>query len=457
MAPYRGPGLQVRPYTNESSPSASSFAESGLAAAWNAAVPNVWADYYSVPWEMLNPVDLASLGGMKEFVATGRYFDIKSLGPSFALTLPIDDKGLFIPGNTSLLFMFNTSRSVSPKSVSSDTGPAHFADINAARIIQTSLPFGLPRYHYVENYSLLVPKHLLSQSAVKTVPVETGDAWVRRIGLRRIAIPLSKEMVQTSGPVLAFVFRSGESLRDFVEEADVARLLAQEERLEKEIDAREDGDVGKHGLRGVTPAVLHKYRTKKKNMGEGTSNVLTSSNNTLSNGTILQTPTREDLGRARGHYTHAKNHINDALVKSSSDVAKAVLASSSTFFDNFARRWAATVGVQSLLHSTFCQVNCKFHEQSYCLKFEEEGHAVVSLLSVSSDSLNSPQQQQQHQGLKRRGLRTADRVKYALEDRVFALGQIMLGVRDYANKIGIKNEAKYYNLRAIISSKIGKI
>lgn len=493
----------VRPFSNTSSEinSTASFLSSSDPESpnWNDPIPNVWSDYYSVPWEMLNPTDLDALG-LSQFTKTGRFFDVKSLGPSFALTLPIDENGLFIPGNTSLLFMFNTSRSgpkskhlvmdkkthqilnteqdspselLSDESLGPQTGSAATADgnsnnvfstpeSNAAKIIQTSLPFGLPRYHYVINYSLLVPKHLLKLEH-QLISVESGDAWVRHIGLRRVAIPLSQEMLQTNGPVLAFVFRSGESLRDFVEEEEVARLLAQEERFEQEIKEKDDTDATKHGLRGVTPAVLSKYRNSKKKASAAAADAQgdDASGSPATNSTLpLPGATHDDIRKAKGYYNHAKSHINDALVKSSSDVARAVLASSSTFFDNFARRWAMTVGVESLLHSTFCQVNCRYHEQSYCLKFEEEGNAVVSLLTVPSDHLNADHSD--GNTLKKRGLggsvlrAQTDRVKYSLEDRMYALSRLMGGLRDYANQVGIKNESRYYSLRAYLSDTLGK-
>lgn len=406
---------------------------------WHSLIPNVWADYYSVPWEMLNPQDLDSMG-LSEFTKTGRFFDIKSLGPSFALTLPIDENGLFIPGNTSLLFMFNTSRlATGPKQKSSkekkdvpSTSSKLVAEINsnpdpevnpgtiserssnslqssdsfvnnlnnflyhepssdsngrmvytdpdskaeAVKIIQTSLPFGLPRYHYVINYSLLVPKHLLKLEH-QMIPVISGDKWVNKIGLRRVAIPLSKEMLQTEGPVLVFVFRSGESLRDFVEEEDVANLLAKEEKLEMDI---------KNGFTHPFSAMTSLLKSSGLQKDTSAANA-----NTNTKGQQKDHHRRISISalKAKKQYNHAKNRITDALVKSSSDVAKAVLASSSTFFDNFAKRWAATVGVESLLHSTFCQVNCRYHEQSYCLKFEKEGNAVVSLLTIPSDKLNT--------------------------------------------------------------------
>lgn len=401
-------------------------------------VPNVWADYYSIPWEMLNPHDLSNLG-LSRFTDSGRFFDIKSLGPSFALTIPIDDTGLFIPANTSLLFIFNTSRvaeetlknmeemisntnedpETSEKFV--DDGLKSSSDKKRApdAITQAALPFGLPQYHYVQQYSLLVPKRLIKLDH-NVVPVLSGDAWVRKIGLRGGAIPLSKDMLQTDGPVLVFVFKSGETLADFVEDgspeyASVAKLLDMEEKIEQEYKFNVIGHV------------------------------------TETEQTIL----------ARKQYHHAKSRITNALMKTSSEIAKAVLSSSSTFFDNFAKRWASTVGVESLQYSTFCQANFLFHEQSYCLKFEKDGNAVVSLITAPSNTFNLdysvPSQ------LRKRDLSSIkEYVKSKEHDMLekmvgtsLKLDSFMSVVGEYASALGEKSEDSYFSLKWHLLNKFG--
>lgn len=388
-------------------------------------IPNVWADYFSIPWEMLNPADLSELG-LFQFTQSGRFFDVKSLGPSFAFTLPFDENGLFIPSNTSLLFLFNTSRVAEntrksmEEIVLKDDVSIKSARGDSNAIIQTSLPFGLPKYHYVQHYSLLVPKHLV-KADLQLLPMLSGDNWVRQIGLRRVAIPLPKDMLQTNGPILAFVFKSGESLVDFVdrkspEHANVAKILAMEEEIEK------------------------RYKSD--------------------NYTLVSNAT-DSLKLSRKEYHNAKAKLTDSLIKTSSDIAKAVLASSSTFFDNFAKRWASTVGVESLQRSTFCQINIHFHEQSYCLKFDKDGDAVVSLLSVPSDKLNSDHSDS---GLSKRDW---DAVKDYIEDKkdeLFdkmsstseKLDDFMGGIHDYAYSLGEKTEDAYYSLKWYIMNKLGK-
>lgn len=392
-------------------------------------IPNIWANYYSIPWEMLNPSDLNELG-LNQFTENGRFFDVKFLGPSFALTIPFDDNGLFIPGNTSLLFLFNTSRV-------NEGSKKHMEDIvlnegnefrsnnkqSSNAIVQTSLPFGLPKYHYVEQYSLLVPKHLIDIDQ-RLVSVLSGDNWVRKIGLRRVAIPLPNNMLQANGPVLAFVFKSGESLADFVEDespeyTNVAKILAMEEEIEQK----------------------YKYM--------------------FDNATVFPNSTGPSQ-MARKEYYQAKLKLTNSLIKTSSDIAKAVLSSSSTFFDNFSKRWASKVGVESLQHSTFCQVNIRFHEQSYCLKFDSDGSAVVSLLSVPSDKLNSDHSDSH---LAKRDWDSIEAYtsgkKEDFVDSVQAasekLSDVMGAVHDYAYALGEKTDGAYKSLKYRIKSKLGKL
>lgn len=474
---------------------------------------DVWQDYYTFPWEMLNPDDLTALG-LREYAKNGKYFDIQSLGPSFYMTVPTDERGLFIPSNTSLLFLFNTSRATNSlkyhnyeKKVRKERSPSEIllnsntnesdnydwklspqldennievgiekktfevehenletanikledesklSDPKAKReaaafnIIQTSLPFGLPRYYYVINYSLLIPKSLFN-APHELISVMSGDRWVNKIGLRKIAIPLSKKMLQTNGPILAFVFRSGQKLEDFVE-GDVADILAKEEK---------NLSIG-----------LKSFLKDSFSANGGASSSSSSGGNNIDTNSPAYI-------KAKKRYTMAKNHITDALVSSSSDVAKAVLASSSKFFDNFAKRWATTIGFESLSHSTFCQVNCRFHEQSYCLKFEEEGGAIVSLLSLASDELNNERKNNEEEAAAKAQMDTTyTRKKGKRSNKIFKRAEVFETLQDLSeDSYGVVAENihefmegvrafassatdKYYTLRCFLARKSGML
>lgn len=318
---------------------------------WEEKLTDVWSEYYAIPWELLNPEDLSEIG-LNGFTQLGSYADLNALGPGFAMDLPISRNGLYIPNNTSLLFLFNTSSAYnSPGEVVSKFRETDTMD--AAKVMQTSLPFGLPAFHYVVDYTLLVPKPLLSRH-MDIVPFQTASQWVRHIGLRRVAIPLSKDMMN-NGLVMSFVFRSAKSLEDFVDEDQLALLRQQTERLAKS----------------------------------------------------KESPIRK-----------AKNYIAESLLLSQSEVAKAVISSSTKFFDNFALRWVGAVGYESLLYSTFCQVNCKYHEQSYCLKFKEGQHATVSLLNIPQGNFNSKIQKRSEDA-------TTDRLRETYGDKAYkAIGMI---------------------------------
>lgn len=331
---------------------------------WEEKLTDVWSDYYAIPWELLNPQDLSDIG-LKEFTKLGSYTDLKSLGPAFNTNLPISKDGLFVPKNTSLLFLFNTSTvynfPAKGTTGGSGSGKAGVADrirdaetadsIEAVQVIQTSLPLGLPEFHYVADYTLLVPKELLNRG-MKLVPFQTASRWVRQIGLRRVAIPLSRDMMEENGLVLAFVIRSAKSLEDFVDDEETFQTLT---RQTEDHNSKLSGDDDRE---------------------EG--------------------------------YQKAKAYIEESLLLSQSEVAKAVISSSTGFFDNFARRWVASMGYESLLYSTFCQVNCRYREQSYCLKFKEGQHAIVSLLTIPHDHLD-------YSGVQKRSL-TGDDGKQVVDE-----------------------------------------
>lgn len=293
---------------------------------WEEDQTDVWAEYYAVPWEFLNPQGLSEIG-LSEYSQVGTYADLKSFGPAFTMNLPLSKEGLFIPKNTSLLFLFNTStaHNFPDDTVSKKFRKSNRANIESFEVIQTSLPFGIPTFHYVADYSLLVPKSLFA-SQVNIVPFQNAGNWLSHMGLMRNAIPLSKDMVNKQELLLTFVFRSAKKLEDFLGEDELLAMAQQTEHLS--------------GVREKS-------------------------------------------------YNQAKSYIDESLLMSQSEVAKAVISSSSGFFDNFARKWVTAIGYESLLYSTFCQVNCRYHEQNYCLKFKQDQHATVSLLAIPADDLNS--------------------------------------------------------------------
>lgn len=263
---------------------------------------DVWSYYYVVPEALLNVEDMEAIG-LKKMVETGRLVDMNSLGRVFTINALNDQKSRFLPQNASLMFLFNTSSKMEVPPVSDN--------VLSEQFIQTSLPFGLPQYHYMANSFLLVPKVDVDSESVRNLPLVSGDVWIDKLGFDRTQIPLSREVMGSPNkPIMTFMFQCGENLNEF--------------------------------------------------------------------NTTVKTDYR--LLNASDSYWLAKKRISDVLVTSSSEVAKAVIASSDEFFDKFARLWINTLGYDVLLNSVFCQVNTRVHELSYCLRISENG-LMISLVS----------------------------------------------------------------------------
>lgn len=87
-----------------------------------------------------------------------------------------------------------------------------------------------------------------------------------------------------------------------------------------------------------------------------------------------------------------REKISDALTTSSSLIAKAVLFSNDDFFDRFANVWARSLGIESLFHSVFCQIDLRASEMSYCLQLSSSS-ADIFIFDKNSNTLsddNSP-------------------------------------------------------------------
>lgn len=263
---------------------------------------DVWSSYYVVPGALLNVEDMEAIG-LKDMVETGQLVEMNSLGRVFTMNALNDQKQRFLPQNASLMFLFNTSSKMDVPPVSDN--------VLSEQFIQTSLPFGLPQFHYMAESFLLVPKVDMDSESSRSLPLVSGDVWIDKLGFDRTQVPLSREVMgPPSRPIMTFVFQCGESLNEF------------------------------------NTTVKMDYRNLN----------------------------------ASDSYWLAKKRISDVLITSSSEVAKAVIASSDEFFDNFARLWINTLGYEVLLNSVFCQVNTRVHELSYCLRISENG-LMISLIS----------------------------------------------------------------------------
>ena len=363
----------------------------------------LWSNYYSIPFDLLNPADLQLLGlpATTQFVKLGSGAELReAFGSGVDL---ISSHGLYVPReNTSLLFLFN-------KTVA-DNRPHHFGikqagesgkEADVMQIIQASLPLGLPNYHYVSQYSLLAPRTVVDNLAHRQqlaaaageypdesphqllpagVPFRSATHWIRESGLKKMAIPLSTSMIKKSDFILTFIFNGADDLTD---------------------------------LYGHTP-------NPAGNAPDGTVSAFHAFENLGA-----------ELPQAKvSAYREAQRFIDEALLLSRSDVAKAVLSSSSRFFDEFAKRWIANMGFDTLLYSTFCQVNALYFEQSYCLKFDKgtptssnnqnsasagNATAVISLLALEEEMPHKYQSRLHQAGLlKRRGLESSVMENYEL-------------------------------------------
>lgn len=349
----------------------------------------LWSNYYSISYDLLNPTDLKLLGfpDTTQFVKLGSAAQLRqAFASGFDL---VSSHGLYVPREkTSLLFLFNTTVA-SGHSYRQETNETSTGSIASARqIIKTSLPFGLPSYYYVSQYSLLVPRRILDDLAnnkssamamdtqnnhtyeqLMSVPFRTANNWINEIGLKKMAIPLSNSMIKNTDFLLTFIFNGADTLED-----------------------------------------LYQYSAGSTSVAEAAS-------------TKVDTPLDE-----QGIYHKAQKFMNEALLLTKSEVAKAVLSSSSQFFDEFAKRWVTAMGFNTLMYSTFCQVNCRYFEQSYCFKFDKstdiinenndsnnKATAVVSLFALDESSFKKPQtQSRQAQAFKKRGLEFSVSNKYKI-------------------------------------------
>lgn len=259
---------------------------------------NLWKYYYVIPNALLNSDDLNALG-LSEYVDGGNVLDMASLGRGFTINALNDHRPILVPQNASLMFLFNTSSVMEP--------PKTKNNMLSEEFIHTSLPFGLPRYHYIVGSFLLVPK-----KTFKDRPLESADVCVERMGFDRNQIPLSKDLLNSPHqPIMTFILQCGQKLQDFSHE--------------------------------------------------------------------------DDVSSTSDSYWLAKKRMSELLLTSNSEVAKAVIASSDEFFDNFARLWINALGYNALLNSLFCQVNTRFHEMSYCLKISGSG-LFISLINKDPEN-----------------------------------------------------------------------
>uniref|UniRef100_A0A060T9K0 ARAD1C45364p n=1 Tax=Blastobotrys adeninivorans TaxID=409370 RepID=A0A060T9K0_BLAAD len=261
---------------------------------------NVWSSYYAVPGALLNHHDLNAMG-LTSYLNNSKALDMQKLGRSFTLDATSNPSPLLVPNNSSLMFLFNTSSPLTPYADPESV----FSDV----FFHASLPLGLPRYHYLVDAVLLVPKK--DVEFANATSIVTASQWLSDTGFDRSNIPLFQGMLEPNKPIVMFVFRGERSLHDFASPRDMSS-----NRLES--------------------MSFHAARSK----------------------------------------------ITDALLSSSSEVARAVIASNGNFFDNFARIWINTFDSNTLFYSLFCQVNSKVTELNYCLKIGD-GDATISLISTN--------------------------------------------------------------------------
>jgi hypothetical protein len=405
----------------------------------------LWSNYYSIPFDLLNPADLQLLGlpATTQFVKLGSGSELReAFGSGLDL---ISSRGLYVPReNTSLLFLFN-------KTIA-DNRPHHFGindastsgkETSAMQIIQASLPLGLPNYHYVSQYSLLAPRTIVDNLAHKQlstvatvgkpldknprpvlpaiVPFKSANHWIRESGLKKMAIPLSSSMIKKSDFILTFIFNGADDLADLYQQPP-------------DLTGNDKDDAVR---------TLQAFNSLGVELQQEKVNI----------------------------YREAQRFIDEALLLSRSEVAKAVLSSSSRFFDEFAKRWVANMGFDTLLYSTFCQVNALYFEQSYCLKFEkgtpasnnnnQDGAssggatAMVSLLALDKELPYKLQPRLCQEGLiKKRRLESSVLEKYELLETktdmaIENIRVFMDSVQRYAKQTKKKNCKNFFITRNI--------
>lgn len=150
---------------------------------------NIWKGYYAVPRSLLTADDLNAIG-LEDYVELGVAVNVSTLGHSFTMHMLDENQHMFIPMNSSLMFLFN-STSTNNMIINND-------DILSDLFIQTSLPFGLPRYHYIVDLFLMVPKVKVQGNELwpRRLPLVSSDVWLERMGFNVREIPLLSEMVQ---------------------------------------------------------------------------------------------------------------------------------------------------------------------------------------------------------------------------------------------------------------------
>lgn len=107
-------------------------------------------------------------------------------------TLDLDGRKVDIPMNTTLLFVFNSTQYLS----------AGCNDGDVSQFMQTSVPFGLPQYHALVDYFLLVPANYTKPFTF------SPDLVIKEINARKCRLPLFLDMIGTADPLLALIFKS---------------------------------------------------------------------------------------------------------------------------------------------------------------------------------------------------------------------------------------------------------
>ncbi|KAG5365534.1 hypothetical protein CJU90_4623 [Yarrowia sp. C11] len=107
-------------------------------------------------------------------------------------TLDLDGRKVDIPVNTTLLFVFNSTQYLSQGC----------EDGNVSQFMQTSVPFGLPQYHALVDFFLLVPANYTRPFSF------SPDLVIKEINARKCRLPLFLDMIGTSDPLLALIFKS---------------------------------------------------------------------------------------------------------------------------------------------------------------------------------------------------------------------------------------------------------
>lgn len=123
-------------------------------------------------------------------------------------TLDLAGTKVDIPLNTTLLFVFNSTRYLSPGCGNTNGGSSNGNNGNdnnigiMSKFMQTSVPFGLPQYHVLVDYFLLVPANYTQPFAF------SPDLVIKEINARKCRLPLFLDMIGTRDPLLALIFKT---------------------------------------------------------------------------------------------------------------------------------------------------------------------------------------------------------------------------------------------------------